>query len=242
MPDKPEKTEGATDETKTVSAEDAAAAPETISEEDLRKSLEALETPKEEGKEEPKDPNVETATVKTAADVVKEEGSEELKKALEISDVLTEFAGLIGAHVDQSIEVLQKSVHEAALRDLSVVKVLESLRKSLDENTEAIKAYGEQPGKPATTTKPSTGETEVLQKGAEDGDKQIDPEKLKQQVTIGLEHLVKSAKEAPERQAFTNAAIAFESTGQINDAVLQKAIGAYRSLSQPSANGVTGQL
>jgi len=208
-----------------------------ITEEDLLKSLKGLEgkVEEEEGEKEKK---VETTNLdKSAADKVKEEASEELKKALEVSDVLSEVVGIIGVHVDSSLEAMQKSVQAAADRDLAMIRVLERLSKAVEANTEAVKKYGDEP----TTGKSKTAEgdganTEILEKGADGGQGEKTPEEkaaaMRGQIQAGLESLVKSAdRGTQEQQQLINAAVKFESTGQIDDIMLQKAIGAYKKLS-----------
>lgn len=206
---------------------------ETVTEEELLKSVEALEA-KTEKKPEEEDPEkkVETQILeKTVSEVVEEKASEELKKALEISETLAEFAGLIGAHVDESLEALQKSVAAAGDRDLAFLKVLTALKKSMDGMREEIAKFGEQPGTAKSVlTDEKTDKTEILQKTVDDGEKAKDPVRAKKQIQMGLDTLAKSAEEA-ERPHFLNAAVKFESTGHVEDIDALRAMQALKALS-----------
>lgn len=199
---------------------------ETVTEEDLLKSLSDLEGKKDEKKEEKKEPVIETAALKkSATDALAEGASEELKKSLDVSDTLKEITNLLGAHVDSSLETLQKSIQAGAERDLKMITVLTELKKSIDANTAAIEKFGETPaGKPAAVKTPAGGATvEVLKKsttGGEGGEQQ--PAKIgKKDVLTVMESLVKSCtKGSGEEKRWIDATIKFESSGQISNADL----------------------
>lgn len=193
-----------------------------LTEEDLMKSLAALEG-KTEDKAKAQEPTVTTAALaKTAADTVKEGATEELKKALDVSGALSEFVALIGAHTDESLETLQKSINEAANRDLKMIAILADLKKSIDANTEAIKAFGQTTGdKPKTAT--DAGTTEVLKKntgaGAINGGQKEDTEGVKPaDVVAVMSNLAKSATTPEDRQRWVNATVTYEATHQIKKA------------------------
>lgn len=194
-----------------------------VTEEELRKSLAALEgvapvvTP-------PAVPVVETPGVAKAADKIKA-GSEELRKALEVSPILKEVTTLLGAHVDTSLETLQKAVHESAQRDLAVIRVLEVLKKAIDGLVEKVATIGAQPGAPVTP--PFVASSSVLKKGT---DGAVDPVAAKATVLRGLEKLAKSAvMGSVDQSAAIQATAMFESTGQIKDEMLQKALAATKA-------------
>jgi PPE-repeat protein len=211
----------------------------TVSEEDLLKSLKALETPKETTGEAAAPKVVTEALTKTAGEVVKEQAkTEDLKKALEEGGALSEFASLIGLHVDTSLGTLAKSVQAGAERDLAMISVMTSMKKSLDAMNERIEQFGNAPGgKPTSQT--ATKETptttvKVLEKTAGGGSTtEQDPEKkrlqVRGQIKGGLETLAKSLPVgSPEQAAIVQAAVKFETTGQIDDVNMQKAIGAFK--------------
>ena len=192
-----------------------------VTEDDLLKSLTDLEGKKPEDKKSAADKKVEIAALeKTAADKIKEDASEELKKALDVSSALAEITSLLGAHVDDSLQTLEKSLQASAERDQKFVAVLESFQKSIAELSEKIAEYGGQPAKkPAAKT--DTGKTEVLQKSV-DGDGEKPPGEegniTRVQVLGTMERLAKSTDAGTEdSNRWINAAVKFESTGQINN-------------------------
>lgn len=213
--------------------DDKAPAEGLVKEEDLLKSLNELEAKQPEA-DEKKDETVETTVLeKTAKDVVEETASEDLKKAIDASSVLREFTGLMGSHVDKSLEQLQKSIQGSAERDLAVIRVLEGLKKSIDDNTAAIKAFGQEPGKPAADAGVTVTKDEVLEKTAKDDKtvdgKKPDPAATRKQVLVGLESLAKTAADAGDMQTaqqIGHATAKFESAGEITDELLAKAINA----------------
>jgi len=190
-----------------------------VTEEDLLKSLSELEGKKpEEEKKTPEELKVETAALeKSAADKIKDEASEDLKKALDVSSALSEITSLLGAHMDDGLEQLQKSVASAAERDVKIIAVLELFKKSLEEMKETIAAFGGQPAK-KPEAKVTTDAKDVLEKKAEGGD--LDGEKAKisrPEVLQTMERLVKSCEEEDDKRRWINAAVTFESTGQISN-------------------------
>jgi ABC-type transporter Mla subunit MlaD len=192
----------------------------TVTEEDLLKSLADLES-KEPEKKPAADPKVETATLeKSARDKIDEEASEELKKALDVSSALSEITSLLGAHVDDSLEALQKSVHASAERDMKIIAVLEKFQKSLDGFAEKLANFGGQPAK-APTAQAATGDAgnvETLRKSIPDADKAAAAGKLSRQAVLGvMEELAKSASNEGDKGRWVHAAIKFESTGQISN-------------------------
>jgi len=203
----------------------AANAAGAVTEEDLLKSIKELEAKTEETPAAAAEPEVKTAELaKSAAAAVKEGASEELKKSLDVSTALTEIVGLLGAHVDSSLEALQKSVQGSAERDLAFVRVITDLKKSVDDLAAQVKAFGDQPGTPASKQAPAAAATEVLNKSAGAGQQtkqEVDPAKVRREISNGLERLAKSATAgSPEADRYIKAAIQFESTGKIDDGVL----------------------
>lgn len=201
----------------------AANAAGAVTEEDLLKSIKDLEAKAEETPAAKAEPEVKTTELaKNAAAAVKDGASEELKKSLDVSTALTEIVGLIGAHVDSSLEALQKSVQGSAERDLAFVRVITDLKKSVDDLAAQVKAFGEQPGTPASKQAPAAT-TEVLNKSAGNGGQkqEVDPAKVRREISNGLERLAKSATAgSPEADRYIKAAIQFESTGKIDDGML----------------------
>jgi len=195
-----------------------------VTEDDLRKSLAEIEGKKIPA-EPAKDPVVATAVLeKNTRQSIEQHASTELKKALEVSPVLKEIVGSIALHNDAALEVLQKSIHEAAQRDLSVVRGLVELKKSIDANTEAIKLFGTAPAAAPKTT-PTAVATEVLEKNAAGATPAgtADPKKLDSKVVIQV--LAKSAMDATkagetdEANKFTRIVTKIEAAGagSLND-------------------------
>lgn len=205
--------------------------PGTVTEDDLLKSIKALETKvNDEAAAKEPDPSIKTAALeKNAASVVKDGASDELKKMLDASDALTEIVTLIGAHVDNSLDTLAKSIQAGADRDLAFTRVLSDLNKSVGALGEKIEKYGEQPTDPASKTPPTATREELLTKSKAAA---VDPAQasqvLRKQITSGLEKLAKSAQPGSEQAlAYTQKAITFETTGQIDDVTFAEVKALY---------------
>jgi hypothetical protein len=201
---------------------------EVITQEDLTKALSELETPKQE-EQVVVEPKVEVAKLeKSAETVITEQGSENLKKALEVSALLKEVTGLMGQHVDASLETLVKGLNDAADRDRRMIAVLGELKKAIDANTAALEKVFEAPARTEKSVK--VERTEVLQKNVQpQGEKKELTAReqfvqSKQRVLAGLETLYKSLEPTdPEFGRVAQALVMFESTGKIADEMLQRA-------------------
>jgi len=208
------------EETKTAAAKGDESG--KVTEDELLKSLTDLEGKKPDEKKTPEELKVETAALeKSAADKIKADASEELKKSLDVSSALSEITSLLGAHVDDSLEALQKSVDASAQRDLKFVAILEGFQKSIGELAEKIAEFGGQPAKkPAAVV--DDGKVEVLKKSV-DGEELDESGKPKGEITrvavlSTMERLAKSADIGSEdNHRWTSAAVKFESTGQISN-------------------------
>ena len=216
-----------------------------VTEEQLLKSLQKLEGKAEdETEEEEKEASITAAKLtKSTGDTVQELASEDLQKALEISETLGEFAGLVGLHVDGALEALEKSLQGAAERDLAIAGVLEKMATTIEELTKKVEEYGAQPTQAKSKT--SATKTDVLNKSADDGKKpteEMSQEELvksaqsrKRQIMAGLETLAKTAQEKEDEttaQEFTKALIKFESTGEISDYHAARAIKQVEHMTQ----------
>lgn len=189
----------------------------TVTEDDLLKSLTELEGKKPEEKEPEAKSPVETAALeKSAADKVKEEASEDLKKALDVSSALSEITSLLGAHMDDGLESLQKSVAAAAERDVKIIAVLEKFQKGLEDLGEKIAEFGGQPAK-KPETKVTTDAKDVLEKSTDGGDKDEKSQISRPAVLSTMERLAKSCEDQEDQRRWINAAVTFESTGQISN-------------------------
>lgn len=217
-----------------TAVEDGAKVPEKINEDDLMKSLRELEaTP--EVKEEVKEPVVEaTKLEKKVADTIEENGSETLKKSLDVSDSLSEFASLIGDHMDTSLQVLQKSIQQSAERDASFIKIMTTQSAQIEALTKSLAEFGEKPTG-TTKTKTSVEKTEVLEKSVSGDGGSKEPRITKPQIMTGLLELQKNATDPNQKQEYTNALVTYESANHIEDHMLQKSIGSYRKLSLAAA-------
>jgi len=209
---------------------------EVVTAEDLLKSLKELEG-KTDAPAPKKEPVVEKTKVPTTAEAIEEVKTGSLRKALDVSGALDEFCSTIGDHVDNVVETLQKAVNGSAERDHAIIRVLKDLRKSVDDLTTKVEAFGKTPAAvPKTKTAASGAEkTEVLEKGVAIGEEKGDEDpkviatRTRKQVLDGLDTLVKSVKiGSSEQQEYINAAVKFEVTGQISNQMLHKAISAYK--------------
>jgi len=196
-----------------------------VTEDDLLKSLSDLEGKKPDEKKPEGDKKVEAALLeKSTAETIKDGASEALKKALDVSAALSEITSLIGAHVDDSLETLQKSIQASADRDQKFIAILENFQKSITELGEKIAEFGGTPAK-KPSAKNDAGKTEVLQKSVEGGEGEGGEgagagksDFTRVQVLGTMERLSKSAKMGSvEQNRWQSAAIKFESTGQINN-------------------------
>lgn len=202
----------------------------TITEESLVKSLAELEGKVVTTEPATTAPVVEVAPLaKKAGDTLSELGSENLKKALDVSEVLDEAVALMGVHVDRSLEQMQKSIALAAQRDLGILGVLTALKKSIDDNTETVKKLLDAPAAPAGTRPVVTDAGQVLTKSVVTepiaASTPATAADLKKSILDGLETLVKSANvTSSEGARLSSALVKFESTGQISDADMTAAL------------------
>lgn len=199
-----------------------------ITEEALQKTLAELEGAVEEIKP-PADPKVVIEPLrKTAAETVADNGSEVMRKALDVSTVLREHVGLVGIHVDEALESMHKSLQNAAERDFAIIRVLERQGETIEELRKTIEEFGKQPTAPAAARKANTVVVDVLKKTAGVG---ADERKItRDQVKQGLEMLAKTAGAGtPDFMRYVTAISKFESTGQIADRDLLEATKAVKS-------------
>jgi len=182
---------------------------------------------------EPAKTEVRVAQLAKSVDTLKDALSPETKKALDVSSVLEDLTKGITTSVDKIIEPLNKSIQEGAERDLAFIGVLKELKKSIDENTAAVKAFGKTPA--STPRTPSTTAKELLAKSIDANGKEIptkaakdlDPLMARRLVGQGLEKLVKSFQPRdPAAQEYINAAVKYETTGQISEYMLAKSLEA----------------
>ena len=206
---------------------------EALTEDSLLKSIQDLEAKKEEPKSDP-EPDVKTAELeKSAKEAVETNASEDLKKALDVSETLKEFADLIGTHVDDSLTALQKSVQSGAERDLAIVRVLKSLGEKVEALGERIEAYGQEPTSPAKAREVKAKAEEVLEKSAktEDGkeDGKPDFKIARGNILEGLESLVKNADSPDDANKYTHSLIKFETTGELSESDFAAAQNAWKT-------------
>jgi len=199
-----------------------------VTQEDLLKTMNELSGKAPEPAKEVV-PEAETVTLtSTLEKTIGERGAETLKKALDVSPVLKDLAGTMGVHVDTVLQTFGKHINDQAKVNMAIVGAFSELKKSIDANTEAIKAMGAAPGAPAAAAGTEVVATEVLTKTA-DKQTKIDPKAAKEQIVLGLETLVKSMKPGDNKAAQYQAAlIKFDSTGQISDAMLAEALKATK--------------
>lgn len=201
-----------------------------ITEDELLKSLQEVEQKVEQPAAKPAEPKVEVVTLtKSMDDTVAEFGSENLKRAIDVSDVVAEMSTLLGIHVDRSLSTLEKSIHAAAARDVAVLAGLTALRKSIDANTEAMKALGDQPGVAASRRPVTATQEQILAKniqGTERPPAQVSPAALRKSITDGLSRrlLATRAENPGEAHRIQQALVKFESTGQISDSDMASAL------------------
>lgn len=200
---------------------------EVVTEEDLLKSLEKLEG-KQDKPDEKKEQVVKTPELKKSAqDEVN--GSGGLRKTLEVSAFLKSFSETIGLHVDQSLGTLQKSIADGAQRDLAIVRVLESLQKSIDGLKTEMAKFGDKPASTPKTISAGNGSS-ILEKSGVKEEKISTPDDTKKMVLAGLEKLAKAEKPgSPAYNRITSTVVKFESTGQISDVDLRNAMSSYKS-------------
>lgn len=202
-----------------------AAASGKVSKEDLLKSIQDLEVKQEAPAAAAAEPTVETeALEKSTAEAVKDGASAELKKALDVSDALTEIVGLIGTHVDKTMEAMVKSINDSAERDLAFVRVVGDLKKSVEGLSGQITEFGNQPAAAPMTKNAATNAPamEALSKSATPTE-QVAVEAGKQDITAlrktaasTLENLVHNTTDQTERDKLIKSAIMLETTGKLD--------------------------
>lgn len=207
-----------------------------IEEGNLLKSIQEIEA-KAKGEEaaaeeggEAGEPEVETARVeKSLTETVEAEGSDELKKAIEVSPFLKEFTDIVGLHVDGALKALEKSLNAAATRDLATVGALGALAGQVESLAKSVSEFGDKPAAPASAKQPSTSKEEVLEKsaGSEAGEPGAETPAGSglnhPQVYAALESLVKRADEKGDRteaDRWTRAYVKFDSTKTLDQAEL----------------------
>jgi hypothetical protein len=199
-----------------------------VTEEDLMKSLKEVAGTAPDPDKTPEKKVVFTRLTKSFQDTLKEKASPEMVKALELSPFLQEFAGIVGSHVDGSLEQLTKSINGAAERDMVTVEALVALKKSIDDNTAAVQKFGEQPGAAAAAAAVTVGKDELLTKSIATDGKTVDGQLVKKNILKGLEALAKSHKPGtPEQSKWSQTLVRFESTNQITNADLAAAREAF---------------
>lgn len=192
---------------------------QVITEEELLKSLKDLEEKATEAVQEEQTATLAASTLAKSMDSIRENASASTRRALDVSDVLTDIVGLMAQHNDTALSSMQKSVNAAAERDLAVVRVLGDLKKSVDDLKGEVKKYGEAPNIPRMPRR-----EEVLNKSIGQKTEEADPRLAKRQIAQGLELLTKSVKpDDPKCSEYAGAAIKFETTGQISDNMLRLA-------------------
>lgn len=195
-------------------------AAQVLTQDDLLKAIKELDpNPPAAASAASTEPTVQTTPLAKAADTLGKGGSENLRRVLDVSETLRDFAKAIGDHVDAITSPMSKSFQAQAEFNLATVKLIGDLKKSIDANTEAIKAFGKQPtaGKTPGVT---TTKADLLTKSLTDNSGALDPSRTRRMITLGLEKLAKSfPPNSPEAQEYIQAAIKFESTGgtQISD-------------------------
>jgi hypothetical protein len=205
------------------------AAAAMVTEEDLLKSIKDLETKPPVAPPATTAPTVQIIDLKKSMDVVKSGATEPLRKGLEVSEMLSEVVTLLGAHIDSSLEVLAKSIQGGAERDLSFIRVITDLKKSIDDNTAAVEKLGQ--GTVAAPKTVTATTADVLNKSLTPSNiltaDQMSPDQklaVRRQIGTALEDLAKSFPPNDQQGArFMQAAIKYESTGQISDADLRAA-------------------
>lgn len=194
-----------------------------ITEEQLQKALNDLEGVKPAEKK----PQVTVQPIQLTGDAmstIQQLLGERLKKSMVSNTDLNEITQLLGTHVDRNLSIIAKSIDAAKQRDDSVIRLLESITKSL---TVLEKTLGKAMDEPvASATQTGVTMADVVQKNdSENTTKQQDPQMLKKSIVDGLSHLIRSETiGSQEGQRLTDVMIQFETGGNISDADIKKAL------------------
>lgn len=191
-----------------------------VTQEELLKSIQEVEG-KVKDEEPAPEPRVEVEDLsKSTAETVTENASEDLKKALSDSPALREIVKLVGFHVDNSLEALQKSVAKTAETQLAIAGSLQTLNKSIGSFGEKLDQFGEKPAAGPKSTQSTS--TEPLKKNTDGGNEQA-VQLTPSQVSEGLQDLMKSMEAgSPEAQAWASKIATFESTKTLDQPTLTK--------------------
>lgn len=195
-----------------------------VSEEDLIKKMKELEGKKEEEKPTEVVPP-EVAPIVLAKSVDELKGNEGLQKALDVSEPLSQMAEALTKTMDAALEQMQKSANNQNDFNLSLLTTMENLAKSIDEMQKKVEEYGSAPMRPRSTT-PGTGNSgrDLLLKHA--GGEEGKTEAPREEVLRGLVSLAKSAEEPEDMAKWAKVTSIFETTSQIDDGDLKKAMAA----------------
>lgn len=195
-----------------------------ITKEDLQKALSELQDKKEEVTEKTKVQLVELN--KSTVEAFDEAASEKLKKEMTENDSLKEVVGIISEHIDKFMGVLTDNVNSALQRDVVIQEVLVKMK---DELKNIANSVGKVMNEPATEPKsvagtPENGPAAVMDKAA--GNNDLTKNVSKETVIDGLVCLIKNleATDKNESRKFTNVLITYESTGQISQTDLYRAL------------------
>lgn len=202
-----------------------------IDESTLMKTIQRIEAEAKGEDPEPEpeaEPAVKSVEARPLADSVEEHGSQALRKSLDVSGVLREFVDVFGAHVDAVLGEFAKSLTNQNGYALALVGAIEGLQKRVTELAAKVEEYGGTPGTPPSAKAPGTQKSEALEKSAGTQPEDAKPELGKRHVLVGLESLVKNATNDEDRARFSDALVKFDSTGDISNPNLARAVKEFR--------------
>lgn len=197
----------------------------TVTAEDLKKALDDLAPIVKDTVVPPVAPKL-VDPVPPVGGVLKE--GQTIQKAVNMSPVLADLVTKLGKHVDDALFGMYKSLVQAGERDLSVLRVLGELKKSIDLNTQALNKLSSAPVSATPVSQVVDGS--VIEKGAlqTPGKGAPDPKQARTMVLTGLEYMAKSANSSVAARARMDI-IRYESSGQISEDSIRLAMDAYRA-------------
>lgn len=202
---------------------------QVITTDDLLKSIKSVAGVTIETVPAPEPKAAQIPAPKASAEAVRSAATEPLRKALDVAPMLSEIVTLFGDHQDGALEELRKHVQANTEFNLVALKAIESLKKSVDENTAAVKKYGET-ALPSKEQRPA-GSVVILQKSADGTDKTekstLTPQQIRAKVNSGAEKLAKSMKrDAPELSDLTRQLSIFNAGGKVSERFVQDCLKA----------------
>jgi len=205
-----------------------------VSQEDLVKSMQKLEGAKAEADAEEEQVLPEVAEIVLAKSVDELAGNEGLQKALDVSEPLAQMSDSLENVMDAALESMEKNANHQNAFQLSLLTTMENMAVQLEALTKKVDEFGTAPMRPRSSqggpaASNNSGRDLLLKHAGAGGGEEGSKEAPREEVLRGLVELAKNAKGPEDEQHWAKATSIFETTAQIDDGDLKKAIAAASS-------------